>query len=262
MNKITHFSLICLFTIFNFACGAEKKVQDNEVKTSVKADSLVSTVIPKVMPKIEMDSTLAALAPKFQDTTFAPFGKIGKKDLEKTKNGQALNAKEVKALTQKLVKHWTIDFPKFYLKKFDEIESATRRGTYKEWLQDNGNEGNIIFAKAYSNSKIHFYGNIDFLIWTLHHRTAEACPFAEGIVVFATTVIEGKIGETFVLASDLSAGDAPISSETKLQAQHLADESLKLTYSQEVYEDDALIEKKRRTCTLKIQPSGILFIEE
>lgn len=253
-----------LLMVLCFACGSAKEREPKETQTTKK-----DTISPKTTPlaiaeltkEAQLDSNLVKLMAKFQDTTFAPFGKISPKEFEQTKRGKALQGKEVKLLTQHLADHWSLDFPRFYLQKFYEIDAAKRKKQYKNWLQENGSEGNIIQAQVYANRKIDFYGKTDLMVWSLHHQTVEACPFAKGQVIFATIIHDGNVGKTFVLASYLSAGDAPISSEATVQTLLFGDASMTLAYNKVVYEDNTLIEKKRKTCKVRIQAENVNFEE-
>lgn len=262
---IHRLKILSIYMMLCVSCDAEKTIQSKNIVASkesvfVKTDTQ-HTVIP-IKEKQLKDSILIALISKFQDTTFAPFGKISKKALVQTKKGKELHNKDVRRLTKHLAKHWSLDFPRFYLQKFYEIDTAKQINHYKDWLQTNGSEGNIVQATVYANQKMDFYGETDLLFWTLHHRTAEACPFAEGQVVFATIVHQGQIGDTFVIASRLSAGDAPISSEATVQTLLLGDASMRLAYHQEVREENQLIEQKRKVCKIKIQEGQVKFEDE
>ncbi len=259
--KILHNLLFIFLIIIYLSC--ENKETGHLKDTQTGKDTILTEKTPlptaNTLEKRQMDSNLLRIISKFQDTTFAPFGKISEGVLEQTKKGIELHTEEVRLLTQYVAAHWSLDFPKFYLKKFYEIDSAKQINQYKNWLQNNNSEGNIIQTTIYANQKMNFYGETDLLFWTLHHRTAEACPFAEGQVIFATIVHEGQLGDTFILASRLSAGDAPISSETTVQTLLLGDASMKLAYHQEVHEDNTLIKKERKVCKMSIKDGKVRF---
>lgn len=162
------------------------------------------------LPAASLSTELAAVAAHFRTSDSWPYTTDSAKVDDITGLADSLSASEVKQLAQHWTKHALTDPGEWDTKEFYKIDSLKDKKAYGKYTESL-DIGMTKYANAYALNKLTPDPKTTILVWGLWTSSYEACPFSDDKSVYCTVIRDGQVGETFLLARQMSAGDAPVS---------------------------------------------------
>ena len=167
----------------------------------------------------ESSAELQELLKYFQDSMNTPL--LLDSNYIQEKAGQEetkLSFEQLKQLTLEGFANSIAQENEYLIKAAIRIDSLKLINEYEAYVEKI-DIGMIQEASSFGNGLLELTPNRKLLIWQINYKTYEACPFAEGSIVFGTLLENTEIGGTIQLAEKSSGGDPPAWNETFVHAE-------------------------------------------
>lgn len=221
--KLFFWPLLCSL-MWITSCGNSENGPEEDTESainsidSIAADSLLTGPGIYLEPSdlIDVEHLLSL---NFKDSFSVPLNIdstfIAEIDAEKS---EKLSAAEMSFLTQHFMAEGIAEWGMWDIEKAMKIDSLRRSGELEAYW-DNLDIGMIKNSDAFAGEKIYLDSHRWIYLWGIDYSTFEACPYAEGRVIYGTLIVDGKVSNCYLLGEESNGGDPPSWGETKTYSE-------------------------------------------
>ena len=236
--KIFHVSMILV--LFVVSCVGKEVKSNLNVKQTLKYPELVDKQLSKFPlkePNFAIDSSYFATDSSFQ-----------------FKKGN-LSLETVKALSHNLSKDEITEREKYYLNDFFLIQKSKNSGKYADFKRhlDIGMTENAVCNAI---GRVEFGDTAAILLWEIHYKSYDACPYYFGHDVMGSLVKNGKIMSCITLAVKQSGADAPMFYEMFQLVKIKENGQIFIQNYGQTTEENKVIERSKNSIKYKLNSFG------